>query len=616
MEFGILGPLTVRDGAGDRTVPAAKQRVLLAALLVRRGQVVPAGVLADTVWDGRPPRSAPTTLRTYVMRLRKALGEAGPRIGTEAGGYCIDVAAEEFDADRFTALRDLGHQALRRGEAEEAAARYDEALGLWRGPALVDVPSDTLRRAESDRLAEARLDVLEARLDAGLTLGRHTELLGELRRLTAAHPERERFWAQLMTALYRGGRQSEALAVYGEVRRILATELGVDPGAELRTVHRSILRADPDLDGPERPARARTVVAARTALVTPFQLPPGLTDFTGRAAHTADLAGRLSAHRHSPLIAVVSGQPGAGKSALVQHTAHAARDAHPDGTLYADLRGDRHRPADPRAVLGSFLLTLGIPAAAVPAGTEERTALYRSLLAGRRMLVVLDDARDSLQVRPLLPADPQNAALVTARNRLPDLDGAHPVHLGPLPEDEARQFLTRLVGPARAAAEPQALAELAAACGGLPLALRICGVRLAARPSWTVRHLADRLADEERALDELSLGSLDVRAAFAAGIETLDAPAARAFRLLALAPSPTVGLAVASRMLGEPPACAERTLERLADAGLLTAREPGRYRYEPLLRAWARELAQYRPALPTAPAALHRPATRRAALVG
>ncbi|MEV8092765.1 BTAD domain-containing putative transcriptional regulator [Kitasatospora sp. NPDC085879] len=611
MEFGILGPLLVRDGEGDRPVPAAKQRALLAALLVRRGQVVPADVLADTVWDGRPPRTAATTLRNYVMRLRKALGEAGQRLATEAGGYLLAADAEEFDADRFTRLRDLGHAQLRAGEPERAAAHYEQALALWRGPALVDIPSEVLRGAETGRLAEARLDVLEGRTEAVLALGRHTELLGELRSLTAAHPERERLWAQLMTALYRSGRQSEALAVYGQVRRVLADELGVDPGSELRAVHCGILRADPALAAPVRTARTRTV------LVTPFQLPPDLTDFTGRAAEVADLAGRLAAAgdgaaRRAPLIAVVSGQPGAGKSALVQHAAHAARGAHPDGTLYADLRGSRRQPAAPHAVLGSFLLALGVPAAAVPPGTEARTALFRSLLAGRRMLVVLDDARDSAHVRPLLPAGPGNAALITARTRLPDLGGAHPVHLGPLPADEAREFLARLLGPVRSAAEPRALTQLAAACGGLPLALRICGARLASRPSWTVRHLVERLADEGRALDELCLGSLDVRAVFAAGCESLDPPTARAFHLLALAPTDTVGLATAARLLGEPPARAERVLERLADAGLLTAREPGRYRYEPLLRAYARERAPHRPA----PAWPDPRTTRRAALAG
>ncbi|MFJ5921587.1 BTAD domain-containing putative transcriptional regulator [Kitasatospora sp. NPDC092948] len=592
MEFGILGPLLVRDGAGDRPVPAAKQRALLATLLVRRGQVVPTEVLADTVWDGRPPRTAATTLRNYVMRLRKALGEAGERLATEAGGYLLAAHAEEFDADRFTRLRDLGHALLRHDEPERATAHYEQALALWRGPTLVDIPSETLRRSEAGWLAEARLDVLEGRTEALLALGRHAELLDELRSLTSAHPEREQLWAQLMTALYRCGRRAEALAVYGQARRVLADELGVDPGNELRAVHGAVLRTDPALAAPVRPARTRAVP------VTPFQLPPDLPDFTGRTVEAGDLAARLAevgAGRRAPLIAVVSGQPGAGKTALVRHAAHAARAAHPDGALYADLRGSRPQPTPPHAVLGSFLLALGVPADAVPPDTEDRTALFRSLLAGRRTLIVLDDARNGAQVWPLLPAGPGNAALITARTRLPDLGGAHPVHLGPLPVDDSRTFLARLLGPARAAAEPRALTELAAACGGLPLALRICGARLAARPSWTVRHLVERLADEGRALDELSLGSLDVRSAFTTGCEALDPPTVRAFHLLALAPTDTVGPATAARLLGESPARAERLLERLADAGLLTAREPGHYRYEPLLRTYARELAHPRP---------------------
>ncbi|MDH6124817.1 AfsR/SARP family transcriptional regulator [Kitasatospora sp. GP82] len=590
MEFGILGPLQIRDDAELRVVPAAKQRVLLAALLIRRGQVVPAGQLADTVWDTRPPRSASTTLRNYVMRLRKGLGPAGERIETRAGGYLINVDPDEFDAHRFTVLQELGGEALRHGVPARAAALFDEALGLWRGPALVDVDSDALHRAEAERLAEARLDVLESKLEAELQLGHHAALFGELRLLTAAHPERERFWVQLMTALYRSGRQSEALAVYRQVRRFLGEEIGVEPGTELRAIHQRILCADPDLDelAPRQGAAERGTL--HLATVTPFQLPPDLPDFTGRAAETADLTARLTAGgRRVPLVAVVSGGPGSGKSALAVHVAHAVRAGHPDGILYADLRGTHREPTAPCTVLHGFLLALGVPACAIPGGTAERTALYRSMLAGRRLLVVLDDARDAAQVRPLLPADPANTALVTGRGRLTDLAGAHLVQPAAMSDREARIFLARASGQTRTTGDPHAAAALVRVCGGLPLALRICAARLAARPSWTARELADRLTADGRLLDELRAGDLDVRAAFDGTHDALDPAAARAFRLLALGGAPSLRVEAAARILGEPVPLTERLLERLVAAHLLSTPEAGEYRYDDLLLVYARE---------------------------
>ncbi|WP_405010967.1 BTAD domain-containing putative transcriptional regulator [Kitasatospora sp. NBC_01539] len=656
MEFGILGPLQIRIGAAVQVVPAAKQRVLLAALLVRRGQVVPADQLADAVWGAHPPPSAATTLRNYVMRLRRGLGEAGERIETHAGGYVVRVAPGEFDADRFTALRALGADALRDGAPDRAVGLFEEALALWRGPALVDVDSDTLRLAEAGRLAEARLDVRESKLDAELRLGRHSGLLGELRALTASHPERERFWVLLMTALYRSGRQSEALTAYQEVHRILGEEIGVEPGAELRTVHRRILRADPALDGPsEGPPRPglptapagqghadgrrrrpggqpgpvdgrRTRATSQSGHATsqsghatpqsgraasqsgladvrpghaivspeqvrPFQLPPDVPDFTGRNAVRADLTARLAARgRRAPFVAAVSGGPGSGKTALAVHLAHSVRAQHPEGTLFASLRGSTPAPAAPAAVLHGFLTALGVPGESVPAGVEARTALFRSLIAGRRMLVVLDDARDTAQVRPLLPSDPGHAVLVTGRGRFTDLVGAQPVVVGGLGEAAARVFLARAAGTGRACTDPDAAAALVRACDGLPLALRICAARLSARPSWSVRDLAALLADDRRLLDALRAGDLDVRAALSGAYDALAPTAARALRLLAPADGlPTVRVPAAARVLGECEPRTEHLLEQLVDAHLLTAVGRGEYRYPRLVRVFARE---------------------------
>ncbi|MER5642409.1 BTAD domain-containing putative transcriptional regulator [Kitasatospora sp. NPDC002227] len=617
MEFGILGPLVVRDGAQTRSVPGGRQRALLAALLVRHGQPTSAQSLAEAVWDGQPPRSASAALRNYVMRLRKALGAAGERIETTAGGYRINVEAQELDLRRFTALRDEGVAALRRQDFERAAARLDDALRLWRGPALADIPSDTLLRKEARWLTEAHLDAVEARVEARLSLGGDVRALtAELHALAREHPERERFSAQLMTVLYRGGRQCEALAVYRRVRQTLIDELGVEPGSELREVHQRVLRADPGLDGPAR-ARPEQVTVTATAVpaarpapghsaadrpapdrpaVTPCQLPAALPDFTGRARELSLLTGRLTApDRRAPFVAVVSGQPGVGKSALAGQAAHAAHASFPDGTLHAELRDADGRPTPPTVVLRTFLIALGVPHDLVPAGLADRVSLYRSLLTGRRVLVVLDDARDSAQARALLPSAPGCAALVTSRHRIADLVGALPLELGVLPVAEAELLLRRLVGTARVAAEPQAAAELVAACGRLPLALRICAARLGARPGWSLRHLADRLADQRLVLNELQVGSLNFRASVAPSYRELDPAAARAFCLLARAADGPLSTLQAARALDLTPPSAERLLEQLVDTHLLATDAPGRYRYPALLRAFAREQGGLRP---------------------
>ncbi|MFJ9522312.1 BTAD domain-containing putative transcriptional regulator [Kitasatospora sp. NPDC101801] len=629
MEFGILGPLVISDGVQTRTVPSGRQRALLAALLIRHGQPTSAQFLTEAIWDEHPPRSAAAALRNYVMRLRKALGAAGERIETTAGGYRIDVDAQEFDLQRFTVLRDEGIAALRRQDFEGAATRLDTALQLWRGPALADIPSDALLRKEAGWLAEARLDAVEARLEAQLRLGGDVRALtAELQALTTEYPERELLWAQLMTVLYRSGRQSEALAVYQRVRQTLIEEIGVEPGSELREVHQRVLRGDPALDGPARPrpepigissasagaaadpgadegsgaGAAGHPVPDRTAggrpafAVTPCQLPAALPDFTGRAGETSLLTGRLTAvDRTAPFTAVISGQPGVGKSALAGQVAHATRAAFPDGTLHAELGGTGDSQALPATVLRTFLIALGVPADLVPVGLEDRISLYRSLLTGRRILVVLDDARDSAQVRPLLPGDPGCAALVTSRYRLADLAGALPLELDVLSAAEAELLLRRLVGTARSAADPQAATQVVAACGRLPLALRICAARLGARPGWSMRHLADRLADQLMLLNELRVCSLDIRASVEPSYRALEPAAARAFRLLATATDGPLSTVQAARALHLPLPAAEHLLERLVDAHLLLTDAPGRYRYPALLRAFAREQGGLRP---------------------
>ncbi|MFE9425103.1 BTAD domain-containing putative transcriptional regulator [Kitasatospora sp. NPDC006697] len=563
MEFGILGPLLVRDAAGAHPVPAPKQRILLAALLMRRGQPVPTDRLADLVWDGRPPRSAGTTLRNYVMRLRQVLGPAGERIETRAGGYLLRAAPSELDLHRFTDLRDRGLAALRADAVPHAADLLRDALALWRGPALMDVPSDALHREEADWLAETRLDALELRMAAELRMGRQTDALTELRELTTAHPERERFWAQLMTALDRDGRPHEALEAFRRAQRVLDRELGTPPGPELRETHRRVLSA---------------------TLLTSHQLPPQLADFTGREREVALLTSQLTLCHPSgaPQVAVVTGGAGVGKSAVALRAAHLVRAAFPDGALYAELGGVPGRAAERTGqVLWTLLASLGVPAPSIPAGTAPRTALYRSVLADRRVLVVLDGAHGADQLRPLLPTGPGSAALVTSRDRLADLPGARPLLLEPLAPAEGRRLLEGLLGPSRAAAEPEAAAALVDLCDGLPLALRVCAARLGTRPTWSLAHLAARLADPERVLDELRVGTLDVRRALAESYASLDPRSAAAFRALGTEQPGGDGAVPLREVDGA-------ALEHLVDAHLLLAPAPARYLLPPLSRALAR----------------------------
>ncbi|MDH6139718.1 DNA-binding SARP family transcriptional activator/RecA/RadA recombinase [Kitasatospora sp. GP30] len=646
MEFGILGPLLVRDEHGEHPVAAPKQRVLLAALLLRHGQVTTAETLADCVWDGRPPRTARSALQNSVMRLRAGLGAAGARLQTRAGGYLLEAAPEEFDLHRFTELHRSGAAALDRRDDEQAVELLEAALAVWRGDALLDVPSDRLHREQAERLADHRLQAMEARVTAELRLRRRS-MVAELYALTAAHPGRERFWAQLMTALYQEGRQAEALTVYQRVRRALDEELGILPGAELRELHQRILRADlepapvdepatghqhrpapllpaPRQTPPPLPSRRQAPSGnAPFTPLTPTQLAAPLADFTGRVTELAELTRLLTVQRGTGICAtVLSGPAGSGKRTLAGQAARAAQRAFPDGVLRADLRGSRPDPATPHEVLAAFLAALGVPADRLPMAAADRAALFRGIVAGRRLLVVLEDAHNAAQVRPLLPTDTAGAVLVTSRRRLPELIGAVPVALGPLPLPDAVTFLRRAVDPRQLAdgpagsAEPAgdsttrtgpagdaatrtelagdaaALTELAALCDGLPLALRICALRLATRPGWTVRRLADRLVDPRRRLDELRIGELDLRTAFAGALRALDPATAAAFGRLALPGLATVGTRTAAEALGSSAPHAEHLLERLVDAHLLNSRTPGRYRYPALLHLFAREYAQ------------------------
>jgi DNA-binding SARP family transcriptional activator len=600
MWFGMLGPLLVRDGDVVVQVPAARQRALLAALLLRAGRPVPADVLTEIVWDGMPPPGAQTTLRSHVLRLRRVLGpDAGARVRTRFGTYLLEAAPEEVDALRFAQLSQEGGAAVRAGDWARAAAVLAEALALWRGAPLADVLSEPLRREVQD-LEELRVQAEEWRIDAALALGGASDLVPGLQSLAARHPLRERFHGQLMLALYRCGRQGEALAAYRQARGVLAGELGIDPGPELQQLHQQILAADPALirTGPPTPA------AAPPAGPAPRQLPAAVAGFTGRAGELQALNQILDGARAggpgTVVISAIGGTAGVGKTALALHWAHQVAGRFADGQLYVNLRGfdPSSTPVTPAEAIRGFLDALGVAPGQIPRDPQARGGLYRSVLAAKRMLIVADNARDEQQVRPLLPASPGSLVLVTSRNQLSGLaaaDGAQQLTLDVLTHAEAVHMLTARLGTARADAEPAAVERIARMCAGLPLALAVAAARAAARPRFALAALADELADAAGRLDALDAGDPDssVRAVFSWSYQQLTDPAARMFRLVGIHPGPDITVPAAASLAAIALPDALRLLRELAHVHLIAEHGPGRYAFHDLLRAYAAEQAHY-----------------------
>ncbi|MFE9744865.1 BTAD domain-containing putative transcriptional regulator [Saccharothrix saharensis] len=567
IEFAVLGPLRVRVDGRDVPVPAGAGRTLLAALLLRADEVVPTDLLVDWLWDGVPPNPerAKATLHMAVTRLRRALGEANV-IRTATGGYVAEVPPGSLDLHRYRALVERGEHA--------------EALALWRGDPLPDVRSDLLHREEVAPLLEHRLGVLEQRLDGDIEAGRAAQVVEELRVLTRRHPLRERFWARLVLALHRSQRQAEALAAYQEVRALLAEEIGVEPGPALREVHRLVLT---ESAVPARDARA------------PRQLPVRPRVFVGRHRALRELD--TAASGSTVVISAINGTAGIGKTALAVHWAHEVAPRFPDGQLYVNLRGydPSGQPMPPEDALRGFLEALDVPPSRIPPTAQGQAALYRSLLAGRRVLVVLDNARDADQVRPLLPGTPGCLVLVTSRDRLTGLvvrEGARPVRLDLLDRDEAVALLEAGVGRSRSTAEPEAVDRLVARCAGLPLALAVVAARTAGAPSAPLRAFADELA-ADRTLDALDTGDrlTSVRDVFSWSYRYLSDDAARVFRLLGLHPGPDISLAAAASLAALPLTTTRRALAELARAHLVAEQVPGRYSLHDLLRGYARDQA-------------------------
>ncbi|MFF7730555.1 BTAD domain-containing putative transcriptional regulator [Streptomyces sp. NPDC008001] len=587
LRFTVLGPVRARRGGELLNTGSPQQRALLAALLLRGGRTATAPELVDALWGDEPPHAALAALRTYASRLRKSLGQ--DVLVSESGGYAVRVGLGCLDIDRAEHLVAEAEKTRASGDRHRARDLINEALGMWDGEPLAGLPGP-YAETQRTRLEEWRLSLIETRLDLDLEVGSHAEAVSELTALTAAHPLRERLRELLMLALYRSGRQAEALAVYADTRRLLADELGVDPCPELSELQQRILNADADLALPfipdDRPC-------AGPAFIRPAQLPATVSDFTGRTAFVDELGDQLATCDGRVMaVSAVAGIGGVGKTTLAVHVAHAARHHFPDGQLYVDLQGAGPLPAEPEAVLGSFLRALGILDAAIPDGVQERSALFRSTLDGRRVLALLDNARDAAQVRPLLPGTEGCAALVTSRTRMVGLAGAHLVDLDVMSPDEALVLFTRIVGAERVDSERDAAMDVVAACGFLPLAIRIAASRLAARRTWTVSVLARKLGDERRRLDELRAGDLAVKATFELGYGQLEPAQARAFRLLGLADGPDISLAAAAAVLDLDTDATEELLESLVDTSLLESAAPGRYRYHDLVRLYARACAE------------------------
>jgi tetratricopeptide (TPR) repeat protein len=573
------------------------------------------------VWDGSPPAAAVVTLRSYVKRLRRAVDFEAARIAATAPGYIIRVDPGELDVQEFEALCRDARTALRAGKHADASAAAARALGLWRAAPLLDVSCEALRDEFVPRFERLRIQVLEDNFDAGLRLGRHQELIPQLLQVTARHPLQERFHTQLMLALAGAGQRAQALDAYQQARKVLVNELGVEPGQELADVHRQILAGDTvrmtgEANGIQPgEATATTTNGVPTGIagvsavpvekgrepVIPRELPAPVAHFAGRVAEMAELTSLLerSAGQPAPgalVISAIGGTPGVGKTALAVHWAHQVAGRFPDGQLYMNLRGyDPDQPITAADALARFLRALGVPGEDIPSDEDERAAWYRTRLAGKRVLIVLDNARTAGQVRPLLPGAPSCAVVVTSRDVLAGLvarDGAARLDLDLLPLDDAIGLLRSLTDE-RVDADPEAAALLAEQCGRLPLALRVAAELVGTRGDVSLARLVDELADRKQRLSLLDTADphTAIRAVFSWSCRHLDARAVRAFGLVGLHPSADFGPHSVAALTGDTLEASREEVDLLARVHLIQRSSSGRYSMHDLLRAYARELA-------------------------
>lgn len=602
--FRILGPLEVEGPAVPVRIPPGRQQVILAFLLIEANHVVSTEHLVDALWEDQLPDTARTQVQICVSRLRKTFADAqiAATIDTRPPGYVLRLGGAALDMRQFTSMVAEARVLVKEGRQSESAVLLREAVGLWRGPCLSGIANRTLR-TQALRLEEDRLNATEDYLDLELGLGRHHRLVGEITRLVHEHPLRERMRALLMLALYRSGRQAEALDVYRAGRDRLIEELGLEPGEELRQLEAAILAGDTDLqyrapvdpDGVPLPAAEAPATTRR--MERPWQLPADTADFVGNdeviAAAESVLTGG-DQHRAVGVV-VINGRPGVGKSTVAAHIGHRLAQQHfPDGQLYCDLRGGRSEPAAAVDVLGRFLSALGIPGPMIPAGLDERVETYRTLLADRQVLVVLDDAVSERQVIPLLPGGGSCGVLITSRSRLTGVPGARQLELQPLDPDHSLTLLGRVIGDDRLDREREAGRALVRTVAGLPLALRIIAARLAARPHWSLASMVHRLANERHRLDELAHGEMTIRASLSLTYDGLDVRSRQLFGLLSLAEGSMLPGWIAGAVLDDDHGYPSDLLEPLVDVQMLdvaSVERTGefRYRFQDILRLFARE---------------------------
>jgi DNA-binding SARP family transcriptional activator len=598
MQVRLLGPVDVVVEGGPRPVNGLRRKAVLAALALHHGQVVSTGRLVDVVWGESAPATVVNSLQSHISYLRGVLGSRAA-ILARPPGYLLNLGGDATDAQAAERL-------LRQGRQAAAPARgvrdLREALALWRGRPLADVTGSAWLEEQSQRLDLLADQVRRALFEASLAAGEHAGIVPGLEQMAAADPLDEQVHGQLMLALYRCGRQADALAVFRRLQAALAEQLGIDPGPALRDLQTAILRQDQAL---EAPAQSPVPLVARPAPPpVPAQLPPAVPGFAGRSAELARLDAVLAqAQPERPagsavVISAVSGTAGVGKTTLAVHWAHQVAPQFPDGQLYVNLRGfdPGGQPAAPAEALRGFLDALGVPQTGIPDGLQARAGLYRSLVAGKRMLVVLDNASDPEQVRPLLPGSPGCLVIVTSRSELAGLvaaEGACLVSLDVLTTAEASDLLARRLGPARVASEPEAVAEIIGRCARLPLALAVAAARAAARPGFPLAAIAAELRGATATLDPFGGTDLatDVRAVFSWSCRLLSSGAARLFRLLGLHPGPDISVPAAASLASVTPQRARVLLAELTSAHLLSEHAPGRYACHDLLRAYAAEQA-------------------------
>lgn len=606
MKFGILGQVMVNGVRGPVCLAGQREQKFMAVLLLSRGAAVSSDQIIDAVWDERPPSTARRQVQNSVSALRRRLATAG--LGDDVivmgpAGYHIELRPDELDVAVFDGRVGAARALAVAGDAERAVRELRAALNLWRGPALAGLDGRKIGAA-AHRLEEQRLVVVELCADLEMSLGREEEVIADITALVAEHPAREGLVGRLMLALYRCGRQTEALQLYTATRAFLLDEFGVDPGRRLQDLHGAILRGeqalqrDAAISAAAPPGASAASRAPAPPAVVPAQLPVKVAQFAGRLRQIKELDALLS-EDCSVRICIVAGMAGVGKTTLAVHWAHQVAARFPDGQLYLSLRG--YGPAESamtadEALVG-LLTGLGVPPGSIPTGTDAQAGLLRSLVAGRRMLVLLDNAHSVAQIRPLLPGTPSCLVLITSRDQLFDLlahESARSIALDPLPVEEARDLLARRLGMDRVAAEPAAIDDIIGRCAGLPLALAIAAARARTNPTFPLRAIAAGLRAADERLDAFTAGraGTDVRTMFSWSYQQLSPAAAGLFRLLGVHFGPDITVPAAASLAGASRGEVRSRLAELAAAHLITEHSYGRYAMHDLLHAYAAELAK------------------------